>query len=101
MHKRLFIVASVAAATTVAMPASAMWGCGARSVRGISSSWAAPTREEAIATVMGSCAQSHLKCRIISCAADVDTEAQADAHWPPTPGTDYTYCGVPGRPPCD
>ena len=84
-----------------ALPASAMWGCGARSVRGISSSWAAPTREEAVDSVLGSCRMEHLKCTIISCSPDVDTEADADDHWPPTAGTTYVYCGVPGRPPCN
>jgi hypothetical protein len=102
MGKRLVVVASLVAAGTIfALPASAMWGCGARSVRGISSSWAAPSRDEAVESVMGSCRMEHLECKIISCSPDVDTEAAADAHWPPTAGTTYIYCGVPGRPACN
>ena len=102
MGKRLVVVASlVAVATIFALPASAKWGCGARSVRGISSSWAAGTREQAVDSVMGSCRMEHIKCTIINCSSDVDTEADADKHWPPTAGTTYIYCGVPGRPACN
>ena len=102
MRRQPIILVSIAlAAVLAAAPASAKWGCGARSVRGISASWSANTREDAIEAVMASCRQSHVECKLIGCSPDVDTEAQVDAHWPPAaPGVKYEYCGTPGRPAC-
>ena len=106
MRKSIIIAASVSvlAAASVS-PASAGWGCGARTPKGeIASNWAGASEAKSRDGLLHDCEVGHVQCEIISCSADVDTEAQADAHWPPAASTNYKYfgnCGRYGQPKCN
>jgi hypothetical protein len=98
MRKSLISLASLLVFVAAgAQPTWAKWGCG---TSGDSNSWGygaqAGAREGALKSCLG-------QCSIISCSPHVDTEAQADALWPPA-GGQYVYsgrkCGRAGQPKC-
>lgn len=68
-----------------ALPSSAWagWACGARGTDGsLLRWWGSPTAEEARDHVMQSCDKAGVRCHIISCKPDVDTQEAAHRVWP-------------------
>jgi len=105
MHKQALMLAAVlifAAANSTS--AWAGWGCAYNSNGGVGRVWVVDTEEHARAGALQNCTNSELKdCRIISCRANVNSQADADAIWPRTKGATYHYngdCGGTGQPPC-
>lgn len=89
--RQLFIISAsiLALAAASASPAWASWACGARSSGGaIGRAWLEPTEAEARDGALQSCREigGH-RCRIISCAENVQTREQAHARWPGGAGT--------------
>jgi hypothetical protein len=110
MRKHVIIAASFSALAAASVspafsPAWAGWGCGARTPKGeIASNWAGSSEQKSRDSLLHDCELGHVQCQIISCSADVDTEAQADAHWPPAASSNYKYfgnCGRYGQPKCN
>jgi hypothetical protein len=100
MHKRLIVVASVLVLAATSAPALAGWGCGAQGKGAQGRLWGASNRAEATKGALDECKRAGgVHCYIISCRRNVDSEAQADAIWPPA-GRDTVKCGGPGQPKC-
>src|SRR4249920_2315080 len=90
MHTRLMVVASFLVATVAgASPASAKWGCAARSPAHYwSNSYNDNTKTEASTEALKGCQYAGGKrCRIIRCSANINTVDEANAMWPPPAGT--------------
>jgi len=68
----------------MATSAWAAWGCGAQGNGGQGRSWNGATKDQVAAIALRLCKQAGgQECRIVSCDPNVDTEAQANALWPP------------------
>jgi len=85
MHRQLIVATSVLVLAVTSAPAWAGWGCGAKSANGAQGrNWSQSSKAAAIADAMHVCRdEGGTKCRIMSCRANVDTEEQALALWPP------------------
>jgi hypothetical protein len=102
MRKHLIVAASVLVLAVVGiLPASAKWGCAARSDNGVWIDGDGLTTEKAArAQAMAGCKDHGGKgCHITDCSPDVDTDDQAAAKWPPPAPPTFT-CGNPGQPKC-
>jgi hypothetical protein len=102
MHKHLIVATSIVALAVAISPASAKWGCAARSSNRI---WInaddATTKAECIAAALTVCRKYGGRgCHIIGSAANVN-KGEADAIWPPPgPTQHHIVCGSPGQPKC-
>jgi hypothetical protein len=102
MHKYAIIVAgALALGTANSSSVWAKWGCFAKSPNGEwSTMWNSPDQKEASAAALRACRRLGGKnCRIVDCDSNVETEAQADAKWPP-PGSMSGRCGHDGEEKC-
>jgi hypothetical protein len=82
---RRFSLLVLLAAGCAALPSAAWagWGCGAAGTDGsVNRVWGAGSRGEAAQTVMNNCAQSGIRCSIISCRPGVDSQRHAHRVWP-------------------
>lgn len=103
MNKRLVVAAAMVLAAANSTSAWAGWGCGFNSKQGIGRVWGADDEQQARTNAFHNCADGHLTdCRIISCSANVDDQADADKIWPRTKGIKYKPwgCGGAGEPAC-
>jgi hypothetical protein len=85
MHKRLFVAAGVLvlAASAVTSTAWAGWGCRAgASDHSVTHTWGNSSEKEARSYTLQLCRGVHPGCYITDCAANIDTQAEADAKWP-------------------
>jgi hypothetical protein len=86
VHIRFMAAVSFSVLTVAGgSPASAKWGCAARSPDNYwSNSYNDNTKANAGTEALKACrAAGGKRCRIISCGANINTEEQANALWPP------------------
>lgn len=97
--KRLAILAFVLLAAGSGTPASAGWGCAAKSARGaMGRAWNSPSRSQAERDALKFCANGHGgRCHVIGCRENVDTQAEAHALWPSSGTVNRCY----GKGPCE
>ena len=102
MHKRLIIAASVMAlATATSAPAHAAWGCMTRSSNGKwTTGWNGTSKADIIAAGLAGCRKlKGVGCYTVDCDPNINTEADADAKWPP-PSAAQMRCNGVGQPKC-
>ena len=84
----VLLAASLMSAAGAGEIVTTNWGCHAITAEGREyRTWGAATQSLARSLIRGDCARDGHECVIDTCAAGVDTQAQAESNWPPVAKT--------------